>query len=88
MESRKPPILQRWMILLTAIGIGLAYSPPHGIPLDRVITAIRGSNLDVGAKTVETGGMEFIVRGMGFLGSGGDTKTRYTYGGKKHSSSF
>ncbi|EMB14902.1 cation efflux system transmembrane protein [Rhodopirellula europaea 6C] len=46
----------------------------HGIPLDQVVTAIRGSNLDVGAKTVETGGMEFIVRGKGFLGSDGDTE--------------
>ena len=45
----------------------------HGIPLDKVIMAIRGSNLDVGAKTVETGGMEFIVRGKGFLGSDGNT---------------
>ncbi|MEO9594346.1 efflux RND transporter permease subunit, partial [Rhodopirellula bahusiensis] len=46
----------------------------HSIPLDQVVTAIRGSNLDVGAKTVETGGMEFIVRGKGFLGSDGDTE--------------
>ena len=46
----------------------------HGIPLDQVVNAIRGSNLDVGAKTVETGGMEFIVRGKGFLGSDGDTE--------------
>ncbi|MEL6895850.1 MAG: efflux RND transporter permease subunit, partial [Planctomycetota bacterium] len=45
----------------------------HGIPLDRVIAAIQGSNLDVGAKTIESGGMEFIVRGKGFLGSDGDT---------------
>ncbi len=46
----------------------------HGIPLDKVIAAIRGSNLDVGAKTVETGGMEFIVRGKGFLGSDGNAQ--------------
>ncbi|TWU33653.1 Cation efflux system protein CusA [Novipirellula aureliae] len=46
----------------------------HGIPLDQVVNAIRGSNLDVGAKTVETGGMEFIVRGKGLLGSDGDTE--------------
>ncbi|EMI41342.1 efflux RND transporter permease subunit [Rhodopirellula sp. SWK7] len=45
----------------------------HGIPLDQVVASIRGSNVDVGAKTVETGGMEFIVRGKGFLGSDGDT---------------
>jgi len=45
----------------------------HGIPLADVISAIRGSHLDVGAKTVESGGMEFIVRGEGFLGGDGDT---------------
>ncbi|GIW99231.1 MAG: hypothetical protein KatS3mg111_2564 [Pirellulaceae bacterium] len=44
-----------------------------GITLDQVMMAIRNSNLDVGAKTVETSGMEFIVRGKGFLGTGGDT---------------
>ncbi len=41
----------------------------QGIPLDQVVAAIRGSNLDVGAKTIESGGMEFIVRSKGFLGS-------------------
>jgi Cu(I)/Ag(I) efflux system membrane protein CusA/SilA len=42
----------------------------HNIPLSRVIDAVKASNIDVGAKTVETGGMEFIVRGKGFIGSG------------------
>jgi Cu(I)/Ag(I) efflux system membrane protein CusA/SilA len=42
----------------------------HNIPLSRVIDAVRASNIDVGAKTVESGGMEFIVRGKGFIGSG------------------
>ena len=46
----------------------------HGVPLGQVTSAIRGSNLDVGAKTVETGGMEFIVRGKGFLGTGGEAE--------------
>ncbi|TWU04576.1 efflux RND transporter permease subunit [Stieleria varia] len=46
----------------------------HGIPLDQVVSAIRASNLDVGAKTVEAGGMEYIVRGKGFLGSDGATE--------------
>ena len=45
-----------------------------GVPLDAVAGAVRGSNMDVGAKTVETGGMEYLVRGKGFLGSGGDAK--------------
>jgi len=41
----------------------------HNIPLSKVISAVKASNIDVGAKTVETGGMEFIVRGKGFIGS-------------------
>ncbi|WP_168567125.1 efflux RND transporter permease subunit [Crateriforma spongiae] len=44
----------------------------HNVSLDKLAMAIRGSNLDVGAKTVETTGMEFIVRGKGFLGTDGD----------------
>jgi Cu(I)/Ag(I) efflux system membrane protein CusA/SilA len=42
----------------------------HNIPLSQVIEAVKASNIDVGAKTVEKGGMEFIVRGKGFIGSG------------------
>ncbi|MCH5376417.1 MAG: efflux RND transporter permease subunit, partial [Planctomycetes bacterium] len=42
----------------------------HNIPLNRVIEAVEASNIDVGAKTVESGGMEFLVRGKGFIGSG------------------
>jgi len=42
----------------------------HNLPLSRVIEAVKESNIDVGAKTVENGGMEFIVRGKGFIGAG------------------
>ncbi len=42
----------------------------HELPLNLVIDAVKASNIDVGAKTVEKGGMEFIVRGKGFIGSG------------------
>ncbi|MCA9090702.1 MAG: efflux RND transporter permease subunit [Planctomycetaceae bacterium] len=45
----------------------------HNVPLDQLIKAIRDSNIDVGAKTVESGGMEFIVRGRGFIGANQDT---------------
>ncbi|TWT35344.1 Cation efflux system protein CusA [Posidoniimonas corsicana] len=45
----------------------------HNVTLDRLMMAVKGSNVDVGAKTIESSGMEFIVRGKGFLGSGGDT---------------
>ncbi len=44
----------------------------HDVSLDKLAMAIKGSNMDVGAKTVETTGMEFIVRSKGFLGSDGD----------------
>jgi Cu(I)/Ag(I) efflux system membrane protein CusA/SilA len=43
------------------------------IPLERVIDAVKNSNIDVGAKTVEAGGMEFMIRGRGFIGDAGDT---------------
>ncbi len=42
----------------------------HNLPLSKVIDAVKASNIDVGAKTVETSGMEYIVRGKGFIGSG------------------
>ncbi|QDU36032.1 Cation efflux system protein CusA [Maioricimonas rarisocia] len=41
----------------------------HDIPVDQLIKAIQNSNIDVGAKTIESGGMEFIIRGRGFIGS-------------------
>ncbi|MHC4847015.1 MAG: efflux RND transporter permease subunit [Planctomycetota bacterium] len=39
----------------------------YGIGLLDVSRAIRGSNVDVGAKTIEAGGLEYIVRGLGFI---------------------
>lgn len=45
----------------------------HNIPLDQLIEAVRKSNIDVGAKTIESGEMEFIIRGQGFIGSQQDT---------------
>ena len=43
----------------------------HDIPLDRLIRAVKDSNVEVGAKTVESSGMEFIIRGRGFIGDRG-----------------
>lgn len=43
----------------------------HQIPLDQLIKAVKDSNIDVGAKTVESNGMEFIIRGRGFIGADG-----------------
>lgn len=41
----------------------------QGITLDQILRSIRDSNMDVGAKTVESGGMEFLIRGRGFIGT-------------------
>lgn len=43
----------------------------HNVSLDKLVMAIKGSNVDVGAKTVESTGMEYIVRGKGFIGTEG-----------------
>ncbi len=37
-----------------------------------VVAAIRGANIDVGAKTIEAAGMEYVVRGLGFIKNVGD----------------
>ncbi len=41
----------------------------HKIPLHGVLEAVQKSNIDIGAKVIETGAMEFIVRGLGFIKS-------------------
>ncbi|MEQ9408924.1 MAG: efflux RND transporter permease subunit [Fuerstiella sp.] len=46
----------------------------HNVPLDQLVKAVRDSNIDVGAKTIESGGMEYIVRGRGFIGAGQGTE--------------
>jgi copper/silver efflux system protein len=40
-----------------------------GIPLNRVTAAIREANADMGARVVEQGGREYMVRGLGYLSS-------------------
>ncbi|MFW6049569.1 MAG: efflux RND transporter permease subunit [Myxococcota bacterium] len=39
----------------------------HGVTLDQVATAVRQSNLDVGARTLEINRVEYLVRGLGFV---------------------
>ncbi len=41
----------------------------HNVKLSDLIMAVKKSNLDVGAKTFEEGGAEFVVRGVGFIKS-------------------
>lgn len=39
----------------------------HGVTLAQVAKAVKGSNLDVGARTIEVNKVEFVVRGLGFV---------------------
>jgi Cu(I)/Ag(I) efflux system membrane protein CusA/SilA len=41
----------------------------HGIMLDQVYNAIRKSNIDVGARTIEINQVEYLLRGIGFIKS-------------------
>jgi copper/silver efflux system protein len=44
----------------------------HGVTLPVITEAIRKSNIDVGAKTVEINQIEFFIRGVGFIKSTAD----------------
>ncbi len=39
----------------------------YDIPLHEVFNAVRGSNLDVGARTIEINSAEYVIRGIGFI---------------------
>jgi len=39
----------------------------YGIGIDRVFQAVRQSNVDVGARTIEINRVEYVIRGLGFL---------------------
>ena len=41
----------------------------YGVSLGEVFDAVRGSNLDVGARTIEINSAEYVVRGVGFIES-------------------
>jgi len=46
----------------------------HGVRLDEVVAAVRASNVDVGARTIEVNKVEYVIRGLGFVGSLADLK--------------
>ena len=39
----------------------------HGVKLDEVFEAVRGSNLEVGARVIEINRVEYFVRGLGWI---------------------
>ncbi|MBI4408698.1 MAG: efflux RND transporter permease subunit, partial [Gemmatimonadetes bacterium] len=41
----------------------------YNLPVPRILAALRESNLDVGGRVLELGGSEYMVRGLGYIGS-------------------
>lgn len=41
----------------------------HGVTLPQVYNAVRASNVDVGARTIEINNVEYMIRGLGFIKS-------------------
>lgn len=39
----------------------------HGVSIGDIINAVRASNIDVGARTMEVNRVEYVVRGVGFI---------------------
>ncbi|HUT25631.1 MAG TPA: efflux RND transporter permease subunit, partial [Sumerlaeia bacterium] len=39
----------------------------HGVSLEQVVDAVRASNIDVGARTIEVNRVEYVIRGLGFI---------------------
>ncbi len=44
----------------------------HGVALEDVIQAVKTSNVDVGARTIEVNRVEYVIRGLGFIKNLGD----------------
>ena len=44
----------------------------HGVTLPEIFKAVRMSNLDVGARTIEVNKAEYVIRGLGFIKSTAD----------------
>ena len=41
----------------------------HGVNIEEVLMSVKMSNLDVGARSIELNGAEYIIRGLGFIKS-------------------
>jgi Cu(I)/Ag(I) efflux system membrane protein CusA/SilA len=39
----------------------------YGVKLSEVIKAVKSSNIDVGARTIEVNSVEYVIRGLGFI---------------------
>jgi copper/silver efflux system protein len=55
-----------------------------GVSLEEVFDAVRGSNLDVGARTTEINRVEYVVRGVGFVKEIADIESAVVRTGEAH----
>jgi len=44
----------------------------HGVTLEQVFAAVKMSNVDVGARTIEVNRVEYVIRGLGFIKNNAD----------------
>jgi copper/silver efflux system protein len=56
----------------------------HNVTLDEVFNAVRMSNLDVGARTIEINRVEYIIRGLGFIRELADIEQTVVRLGEQH----
>ncbi|HSD65760.1 MAG TPA: efflux RND transporter permease subunit, partial [Vicinamibacteria bacterium] len=54
----------------------------YGVPIQRVVEAVRGGNVEVGGRLVEFGGTEYMVRGRGYAQSVEDFEDIVVAGGE------
>jgi copper/silver efflux system protein len=53
-----------------------------GVSIDQVFTAVRNSNLDIGARTTELNSVEYVIRGTGFVKSTADIEAAVVRAGE------
>ena len=44
----------------------------YGVTLEEIFSAVKASNIDVGARTIEVNKVEYVIRGLGFIKNIGD----------------
>ncbi len=57
------------------IDIDPAAMRAHGVTLEQIFSAVRMSNVDVGARTIEVNRVEYVIRGLGFIESISDIES-------------
>ncbi len=56
----------------------------YGVKLSEVIEAVKNSNIDVGARTIEVNNVEYVIRGLGFIKKLADLENTAVKASKDH----